>query len=176
MRSYKTAFIFASALALLADAKTVVADVWNRPSQREYESGNGKHLFRVTPDPQFWKPPLKLGACHGALYIRTNGRLTLQWERNLINNVAPIFALVSDSGKYVVTISEWHDYEVLPVAIYGKCGLLINVFGRLEQIAPHLPDLRFPQRKRLARELSLLLWAARRDIPSEAKYKTGALV
>ena len=44
--------------------------------------------------------------------------------------------IVSNSGKCVVTVSEWADYEVLPLVFYSNAGQLINAYGRLEQLLP----------------------------------------
>ena len=48
-------------------------------------------------------------------------------RRFLINNHAPVRVFVSDSGKYVVTMDEWHSVGELPVVVYGQRGELIRV-------------------------------------------------
>jgi hypothetical protein len=123
-------------VAVAALVSPGTGDEWNPPSEASYESENGKYVFQVLPE--FGTRPPKLGSCRGSLYARQGGRLKPLWNRPLINNVAPLRAIVSDSGEYVVTISEWASYEQLPIAFYGRLGLLLNVYGRLEQIAPRL--------------------------------------
>ena len=49
------------------------------------------------------------------------------WSRFLINNHSPVRVFVSDSGKYVVTMDEWHSVGELPVVVYGQRGELIRV-------------------------------------------------
>jgi hypothetical protein len=56
-----------------------------------------------------------------------NGGQTEVWSRYLINNDAPVRVFVADSGKYVVTVDEWHHVGELPVVIYGWRGELIRV-------------------------------------------------
>ena len=121
---------------LMLFATSLHADSWPPPSTKTYESQNGKYVFRVTPN---WgeKPP-QIGTCRGQLYRRENDELEIQWERPLINNIAPIRAYVADSGEYVVTIGEWGNFEEFPVVFYEHHGFLVNVHGRTDQIAPRL--------------------------------------
>ncbi len=49
------------------------------------------------------------------------------WSRYLINNHAPVYVFVADSGDYVLTMDEWHNVGDLPVVIYGRQGRLIRV-------------------------------------------------
>jgi hypothetical protein len=104
------------------------------PTTKDYVSANGAYVFRVIPN--WGKMPPQLGTCRGQLYLRANSELKLQWERPLINDIAPACAFVADSGKYVVTVCEWVDEQNLdlPVVIYGHHGSLVNVWGRLDQI------------------------------------------
>ena len=124
-----------SSFVLVLIVTSLHAD-WDPPSSKTYESVNGRYVFRVTPN--FGKMPPEIGTCRGQLYRRVDDKLKLQWERPLINNIAPLRAYVADSGKYVVTIGEWGNFEELPVVFYGRHGILINVHGRTDQIAPRL--------------------------------------
>ena len=128
MRSRLWGFVFVLFVARLQ------ADDWDPPAVMTVESANRNYVFRVIPN--FGKIPPQLGTCRGQLYLRSNGQLKLQWERPLINNVAPVQAFVANSGQCVVTICEWGgSFEELPVVFYGHHGFLLNVYGRLGQIA-----------------------------------------
>jgi len=120
-------------LLLAGTTAAVRADDWEAPKQRNYESENEQYVFRVTPNTDLpWRP----GRCRGALYVKHGKELKLQWERPLVNNLAPYFAVVSDSGKYVVTLSEYAELNSLPVVFYGPLGDVINVYGKLDHIVP----------------------------------------
>lgn len=105
---------------------------WDSPSAKSYESVNGNYVFRITPS--FGETPPRIGMCLGQLYQKVDDGLRLQWERHLINNVAPLRAYVANSGEYVVTIGEWGNFEELPAVFYGRHGILVNVHGRLDQL------------------------------------------
>lgn len=111
------------------------ADDWGLPTAKSYESVNGTYVFRTTPG--FDQTPPRLGRCLGQLYKKVGDELRLEWERYLINNIAPHRACVANSGKYVVTIGEWGNFDELPVVFYGASGALLNVHGRLDQVIPH---------------------------------------
>ena len=100
------------------------ADSWHLPKQTEYESPNRRHVLRITPDEKW---PDRIGWCLGELYGIEGTKRTLVWKRYLVNNQAPVNALVADSGKYVVTFDEWHHVGTLPVVIYGWRGELVKV-------------------------------------------------
>lgn len=59
------------------------------------------------------------------------------WRRQLLNDVAPVEALVSKSGRFVVTFDNWHStgYGDNVVVIYGDDGRLI----RSLQLSDFLP-------------------------------------
>jgi hypothetical protein len=121
-------------LLFLTPMSTACADSWDLPEEEAYESDNGQYLFRVSPN--FSSKSLRFGMCKGALLARKGQVLEPLWSRLLINNVAPLRVFVSNSGQYVVTISEWSRYDLLPVVIYEPIGRLVNVYGRIDQLAP----------------------------------------
>ena len=82
-----------------------------------------KHVLRVTPHREPFEHP---GHCRAELYRLRDEQRELIWGRHLINNTAPVDAVVADSGKYVVTMDEWHQYGELPLVIYGRRGELIE--------------------------------------------------
>ena len=77
------------------------------------------------------------GACTGTLYERKFlVWYTPKWTAPLSNRVAPVSALVSDSGRYVVTFDNWHQvgYGDDVVAVYdGSNGTLLWKY-RLEDL------------------------------------------
>jgi hypothetical protein len=105
-------------------SQTAAADSWRAPSEREYVSPAGQHVFRVIPSRKWGEEP---GHCKATLYRVKGKTRTALWSRYLINDVAPVEAFVADSGEYVVTMDEWHDVGTLPVVIYGPKGSLIRV-------------------------------------------------
>jgi hypothetical protein len=91
------------------------------------------YFFRVSPayDKVAGLNPER-GMCYGELYMRDTKGWNLKWKRHLINNVAPCAAHVSNSGQYVITISEWAETDLLPLVFYGNYGQLINTYGNLD--------------------------------------------
>ncbi len=113
----------------LLGASDVRADQWEAPETREYASPTGKHRLKVIPNQDWWKPPAKRKAerrCKGILYKIRDGDRKEVWSRQLINDLIPVRAYVTDSGRYVVTMDEWHGVGKLPVVIYGPSGNLIK--------------------------------------------------
>ena len=100
------------------------ADTWSLPKVTEYESPTRKHALRVTPDAGY---PDRMGRCLAELFKIDGDQRNLVWTRYLVNNLAPVDAMVTDSGKYVVTLDEWGHLGTLPVVIYGWHGQLIEV-------------------------------------------------
>ena len=58
------------------------------------------------------------------------------WRRHLINDIAPVAAVVASSGKYVVAMDEWLHFGDLPIVIYGARGDLIAVHNLEEIVNP----------------------------------------
>jgi hypothetical protein len=48
--------------------------------------------------------------------------------------LCPIEVYVSNSGEHVITVAEWHDFEKLPIVVYGEKGRMVNVYGELRHI------------------------------------------
>ena len=76
-------------------------------------------MLHVTPDQN---QPARQGWCLAELYKANGADRTLVWKRYLINNVAPAKALVADSGKYVVTLGDWGQFDTVPLVVYGEQG------------------------------------------------------
>lgn len=109
------------------------ADRWTSPSVANYYSPNHTFRLRITP--------ADLGLGRGASTATLSERKFLfwyaeRWTAPLSNRVAPVSALISDSGKYVVTFDNWHHvgYGDDVVVVYdGSNGRLLWKY-RLEDI------------------------------------------
>jgi len=99
-------------------------DSWTAPEATRYLSANGRFVFRVTPDK---KQPPRVGWCLGELCKIEEGTETALWRRYLVNNRAPVAAMVADSGVCVVTMDEWGHLGMLPLVLYDSQGGLIKV-------------------------------------------------
>ncbi len=149
------------ALGLLALPTVVVsftpvpacADSWVLPTTTTYESCSGHARITVTPrnlesqvgyfedkvgniDPAGQK---KGGArvAKARLERLVDKRWQVVWERQIINDVAPVSAIVRDDGEYVVTFDDWHGVGYGPnaVVIYGTAGKLVRALA-LSDIVP----------------------------------------
>ena len=133
----------------------VRADSWMPPEVETYFSADGRARLTVTPrgvdDPlQYFEDKERgrepAGQRPGSAPTRAAGRLELRgedgswnmlWERPLLNEVAPVSALVSNDGAYVVTFDNWHSIGVGSnvVVIYGAEGDAVRSF-RLDEVVP----------------------------------------
>lgn len=166
------------ARAVIAFASLIVvslnlrADSWAPPQVETYLSADKR--FRFTATPRDLAGPLryfegkqrgddKPGQATGSKAIAPrglleqsigNGRWKIVWQRDLVNDVAPVSALVSNSGAYVVTFDNWHfmGFGDDAIVIYGPQGGLIRALG-LDDI---LPDYYV---KALPRSVSSLHWS-----------------
>ncbi len=124
------------------------ADSWPLPETQEYLSPNGQYRFTVVPRDvnsqlEYFEDKLEgevlpdtLGPT-GTLEQNVNGRWTTVWSDKLVNEVAPVDALVKDDGSHVVTFDNWHStgFGENVVVIYGTEGKPIRSFA-LENILP----------------------------------------
>jgi TonB family protein len=127
----------------------VRADSWALPEKRKYYSPDKKYYFEVTPKKlesqlEYFRDKVegkenagaaggvKDNRAKGAFYARrAGGGYSRKWEAALVNEVSPVRALVSGSGRYVVTFDNWHSvgYGDDVVVIYNAQGGLIKKFG-----------------------------------------------
>ena len=130
-------------------AFNVRADSWALPEKRKYYSPDKKYYLEVTPKKlesqlRYFSDKVegkenagaaggvKDNRAKGAFYARrAGGGYTRKWEVALVNEVAPVDALVSGSGQYVVTFDNWHSvgYGDNVVVIYNAQGGLVKKFG-----------------------------------------------
>jgi hypothetical protein len=75
--------------------------------------------------------------CHAILF-KLIGTDTIQiWNKRLVNEIAPVNAIVSNDGKTVVTFDNWHTVGYGPgdMVIYDSIGELVKSY-ELEDISP----------------------------------------
>jgi hypothetical protein len=155
----------------------VLADSWALPTPKKYYSENKQYYFEVIPrvldsqlkyfedkvakrEPAGSKPDVVDNYCKGIFYTQDkNGKYEKLWETRLSNDVAPVGALVSDGGEYVVTFDNWHSvgYGDDVVAIYGSGGTQVRKMS--------LSDI-FPQNSavKLPRSVSSIYWGGKHHI------------
>jgi hypothetical protein len=125
-------------------------DTWSLPEKQTVCSKNNKYCLKIIPKKltsqlEYFQDKVdgkenagadkgvKKNLCRGIFYIRNeSGLLRKRWEVNLVNEVSPVDAVVSDVGDYVVTFDNWHGagYGDDVVAIYdARNGKLIRKLG-----------------------------------------------
>jgi hypothetical protein len=145
---------------LLSASGAVHADSWAAPTQEVYRSDNAR--WRLTVTPREIGSPLAYfeeqgdtgGRARGALErLDDNGRWTTVWDGPLLNDVAPVSALVANSGRYVVTFDDWHFVGTREhvVVIYDADGAPIRSLS----LADLLPDYYI---EALPRSVSSINW------------------
>lgn len=115
--------ILGAAVILALGAATAAAQ---RPV-REARSDNGRFLLRVNPG----RPGRVAQGCEATLYERGEraGAERRVWQRAIVNDTAPLHALVRDDGRFVVTLDEHRRGGARnPLVIYGAQGELLRHF------------------------------------------------
>ncbi|MDR6848744.1 hypothetical protein [Sphingomonas sp. BE137] len=129
------------------------ADSWILPTATTYTSCGAHARVAITPrglDSQlrYFEDKVrkvdpagqKKGGAHVAsarLERLIANRWQVVWERPIVNDVAPVSALIRDDGNYAVTFDDWHGLGYGPnvVVIYGAGGKLVRALG-LSDIVP----------------------------------------
>lgn len=135
--------------ALLVFAPCAVkADSWMQPGIKNYTSKSGDYSFTVEPllfgsQLFLFKERSTGGSDVSADSEYPKGRLVSQsgevlWERKLVNEVAPVSALVSADGRFVVPFDNWYSigYGSDVVVIYGQSGQLIRKLSLGDIVGP----------------------------------------
>jgi hypothetical protein len=109
----------------------VRADTWAAPHTAVYNSANGTYRFTTIPPGEVGNPVVERdkARCLGRLQQKQkDGSYTTLWEKPLSNTVSPVSAVVSDSGKSVVTFDNWHHmgHGKNAVVLYGSEGKIIR--------------------------------------------------
>jgi hypothetical protein len=147
----------ASVLALLACAclgsAAAFADSWIPPEEETYGSENGRWRLTVTPRPiggalDYFRDKvdgvddaggLPGAADHavGQMEHRQGNRWMEAWRGPLVNDVGPVHALVSPTGR-AVTFDNWHSmgYGEDAIVIYDLEGKVVRAMG----LADFLPE------------------------------------
>lgn len=162
--------LFVAAL-LLAWSAVARADSWAPPTVRSYLSRNGSYRFTVHPRPftnaldyfsdkvcgrePAGAPARGRQTSARAILERSNGRggWTRLWSEPLVNEVAPVEAMVSNDGLYSVTLDNWHSmgFGDDVVAIYDARGRVVRSLG----LADLLPEAYV---EALPRSVSSIWW------------------
>lgn len=124
------------------------ADSWAPPSMTTYVSANGQYRLTIVPREigsqlAYFEAKVRgetLPEPEGPLgrFERLEGGHWVSvWSRALVNEVAPVDAIVGDDGRHVVTFDNWHSmgHGDHVVVIYGEGGALIRSL-RLDDIVP----------------------------------------
>ncbi len=142
-------------LALVVCVSAACADEWPLPTTEVYYSQDRRVRLTVTPRELSSQLNYFSDLVHhrksagqqsdsthtfarGVLQRRTrDGAWIVVWDRRLLNNVAPVSALVTDSGRYVVTFDNWFGNGVGNdvVVIYGRGGSVVRSMS-LDDILP----------------------------------------
>lgn len=139
-------FLLILALAGLAFAGVARADSWAPPRVQTYVSTNGAVRLTVTPRrpasalayfedlsagrrPAGQRAGSGQASAEGVVERRDpGGGWAVQWRGPLVNDVAPVSALVADDGAYVVTFDNWHfvGFGDNVVVIYDAGGHVVR--------------------------------------------------
>jgi hypothetical protein len=164
-------------LAVLLAPVAAFADEWLPPTTETYYSSDRRVRLTVTPrdiaNPLAYfegkvrdekqagqRPGSAQTFALGVLErLGDGGHWMVVWDRRLVNDVAPAKALVSNSGRYVVTFDDWYSVGLGEnvVVIYGHDGSLI----RHLLLSDLLPDYYI---KALPRSVSSLWWGGEHRI------------
>jgi hypothetical protein len=140
----------ASALLLAAAAH---ADTWFPPKVESYSSADGAWRLTVTPrdiesplayfddkvkgrEPAGAVPGDRSTRARGSMEHVQNGKWRRVWAGPLLNEVSPVSAIVSPSGR-TVTFDNWHSmgYGADAIVIYDDRGKLVRAMS-LEDFLP----------------------------------------
>jgi hypothetical protein len=144
-RTILLAFVAVTTSVRLAEGNAY-ADLWPDAYPTNYASAQGAFVFHVVPGMRLGYPPevrdqrargLDTGPTGKMAFLYAEGTLSnrvtgqLLWSRRLYNYVAPVGVLISDSGKFVVSIDDWvgNRRTKNAVVIYGAKGELIRRFA-----------------------------------------------
>jgi hypothetical protein len=111
-------------VCLLPNAR---ADSWARPTTQTFRSENGLYEAIIVPAERNGSNGKKTQSkC--TYRQRTGETWKIVWEGPLLNATAPVTCLIPDSGRYLITLDEWHRVGTNPVIIYDANGKLIKQF------------------------------------------------
>ncbi|UOQ69185.1 hypothetical protein [Hymenobacter volaticus] len=144
--------------ALLFQPFTAWADEWHVPKTVDYYSADSSYCLRVVPTfvpakysrwqtaspkkkRRYTPQDTTLIPCYATLFHRVHQDLVPVWRHELVNPFAPMQALVSNDGRYVVTLDDWYQpgYGENVVVVYDQQGTL-RKRATLETLSPYPLD------------------------------------
>lgn len=154
--------LFPALLLTLMASAAVFADSWAVPSEKIVCSANNKYCLKITPK----KLPGQIeegstlkdeeNYCKGTFFARGGKRKTdARWSIRLANEIAPVSALITDDGNYLVTFDNWASmgYGDNAVVIYdANNGSVIKKFA----LTDFLTESDYTK---LSRSVSSIWWA-----------------
>ncbi len=113
---------FVTLSAGILAASLIHADSWEAPSPKVFASKYGGYGFKMIPSKESTES-------QGVLFsLEADGKEKKLWEAKLVN--IPHWVLVSDCGKYVVTIDTYANLGYKHVlVVYGEKGKIIADFA-----------------------------------------------
>jgi hypothetical protein len=164
------------ALVGLASETAVRADSWGLPETATYTAGDGSARLIVTPRvpssqlayfqdrvagraPAGPRPGDNQASARGRLERRDGRRWVPIWEGPLVNEVAPVSALVASQGRFFVTFDNWHSmgWGENVVVIYDSAGRVIRSLALTDLLPGYFVDA-------LPRTTSSVHWAGENRI------------
>ncbi len=121
--------------AVFVASTAVIADSWMPPSTEIFLSANQKSRVTITPrdldspleyfrdkvnekeDPGLPQDARNLQALAVVEMKSDTGEWVFVWKTDLVNEIAPVSAIVSDDGSHLVTFDNWHSVGYGPSAI-----------------------------------------------------------
>jgi len=156
-----------------------LADSWRLPEPKDYFSESERFVFHVTPravrSPLSYFRDKTIGreqpgqdsggpaACRGWLGERhADGSYRKIWDGVLVNDVAPVSAIIADDGRHVATFDNWHFMGIGEdvITIYGPDGRLIRKLGLANLMDPL-------EIEELPRTVSSIWWGGKHWIDAE---------
>lgn len=145
--------LIAAAMTLSIAPVPACADSWMLPTTTSYVSCGGHVRMTVVPRDlenqlRYFKDKVEkvepagqkaggVRAPTARLERRAGKGWETVWEREIVNEVAPVTAIVRDDGAYAVTFDNWHSVGYGPdvVVIYAAGGKLVRALA-LSDILP----------------------------------------
>lgn len=158
-----------AAALLIAFGIDALADSWAPPKKERYCSANGHHCVDVEPKPiesslRYFEDhvagkdnpgagPDKPRTATATVFIRDGEEYKRLRSFPLLNEVAPVRALVSSDGRYLVTFDNWHraGWGDDVVVIYRSDGSLVKKYSLVELLSKKRVE-------KLPRTVSSLWW------------------
>lgn len=155
------------------------ADSWLPPETRTYLSEDATFKLTIIPknigsaleyfDQKVANDPtLEIGYLPAGILERSDaqGGWTELWHTQLVNEVSPVSAVISEDGEYVATFDNWHSmgWGDDVIAVYGKGGSTLYTYSLTDLI----PDYYL---KSLPRTVSSLNWSCWSDTVPERNHR-----